>query len=175
MGNTCTPVADSCQCMAKPLQYCKVISLQLKWINLWKNKIKAAWHRWVSRLTTWAPCHHVHLQWSCACPEPGCNVHKAVGVRVHVCPPHPAVGEAGKEWDNLLWRFGSPSWQGTVLCVMAAQYSQGDQYLPCKMTDPRVMWFPWWQDSSHGKTAKALLCRVIDKNLSYKKQSQPWQ
>ena len=29
MGNTCTPVADSCQCMAKPLQYCKVITLQL--------------------------------------------------------------------------------------------------------------------------------------------------
>jgi len=30
MGNTRTPMADSCQCMAKPLQYCKVISLQLK-------------------------------------------------------------------------------------------------------------------------------------------------
>ena len=30
MGNTCTPVADSCQCMAKPVQYCKVIGLQLK-------------------------------------------------------------------------------------------------------------------------------------------------
>ena len=30
MGKTCTPMADSCQCMAKPLQYCKVISLQLK-------------------------------------------------------------------------------------------------------------------------------------------------
>ena len=30
MGNTCTPMADSCQCTAKPLQYCKVISLQLK-------------------------------------------------------------------------------------------------------------------------------------------------
>ena len=29
LGNTCTLVADSCQCMAKPLQYCKVISLQL--------------------------------------------------------------------------------------------------------------------------------------------------
>ena len=29
MGNTCTPVVDSCQCMAKPLQYCKEISLQL--------------------------------------------------------------------------------------------------------------------------------------------------
>ena len=23
-GNTCTPVVDSCQCMAKPTQYCKV-------------------------------------------------------------------------------------------------------------------------------------------------------
>ena len=29
-GNTCKSMADSCQCMAKPLQYCKVISLQLK-------------------------------------------------------------------------------------------------------------------------------------------------
>ena len=29
-GDTCTPMADSCQCMAKPPQYCKVISLQLK-------------------------------------------------------------------------------------------------------------------------------------------------
>ena len=27
MGNTCTPVADSCQCMTKPIQYCKVSSL----------------------------------------------------------------------------------------------------------------------------------------------------
>ena len=33
MGNTCTLMADSCQCMAKPLQYCKVIILQLKEIN----------------------------------------------------------------------------------------------------------------------------------------------
>ena len=23
-GNTCTPVVDSCQCMAKPIEYCKV-------------------------------------------------------------------------------------------------------------------------------------------------------
>ena len=29
MGNTCKTMADSCQCMQKPLQYCKVISLQL--------------------------------------------------------------------------------------------------------------------------------------------------
>ena len=34
MGNTCTPMADSCQCMAKPLQYYKVISLQLNNLNL---------------------------------------------------------------------------------------------------------------------------------------------
>ena len=30
MGNTCTPVAGPCQCMSKSLQYCKVISFQLK-------------------------------------------------------------------------------------------------------------------------------------------------
>ena len=24
IGNSCTPVADSCQCMAKRIQYCKV-------------------------------------------------------------------------------------------------------------------------------------------------------
>ena len=30
MGSTCPPVVDSCQCMAKLIQYCKVISLQLK-------------------------------------------------------------------------------------------------------------------------------------------------
>ena len=24
IGSSCTPVADSCQCMAKPIQYCKV-------------------------------------------------------------------------------------------------------------------------------------------------------
>ena len=24
MGNTCTPMVDSCKCMAKPIQYCKV-------------------------------------------------------------------------------------------------------------------------------------------------------
>ena len=30
MGNTCTPMVDSCQYMAKPIQYCKVISLQKK-------------------------------------------------------------------------------------------------------------------------------------------------
>ena len=29
MGNTYKSMADSCQCMAKPLQYCKVISLHL--------------------------------------------------------------------------------------------------------------------------------------------------
>ena len=30
IGNTCTPMADSCDYMTKPSQYCKIISLQLK-------------------------------------------------------------------------------------------------------------------------------------------------
>ena len=29
MGDMCTPTADSCQCTAKLLQHCKVVSLQL--------------------------------------------------------------------------------------------------------------------------------------------------
>ena len=33
MGNTCTLMADSCQCMAKSLQYCKVISNLNKFIK----------------------------------------------------------------------------------------------------------------------------------------------
>ena len=37
LGNTCTLVADSCQCMAKPLQYYKVISLQLKFLKSLEN------------------------------------------------------------------------------------------------------------------------------------------
>ena len=27
MGNICTPTVDSCQCMAKPIQYCKAIKI----------------------------------------------------------------------------------------------------------------------------------------------------
>ena len=39
-------MAGSCQCMVKPLQYCKVISLQLKSINLknLKKKEKNKYH-----------------------------------------------------------------------------------------------------------------------------------
>ena len=29
MGNICTLIEDSSQCMAKPIQYCKVISFQI--------------------------------------------------------------------------------------------------------------------------------------------------
>ena len=37
MGNTCTPMAGSYQCMAKTLQYYKVISLQLKLKKFFKR------------------------------------------------------------------------------------------------------------------------------------------
>ena len=43
MGNACIPVADLCWCTAKPIQYCKVINLQLKYINLYlkiKNDVR---------------------------------------------------------------------------------------------------------------------------------------
>ena len=38
MGNTCKPMADSYECMAEPLQYCKVISLQLNKLIFLKRK-----------------------------------------------------------------------------------------------------------------------------------------
>ena len=40
MGNTWTPVVDSCRCMAKPIQYCKVIRLQLNKFMLKKQQQK---------------------------------------------------------------------------------------------------------------------------------------
>ena len=43
MGNTCKSMADSCQCMTKPLQYCKVISLQLIKINEIKKCADFEW------------------------------------------------------------------------------------------------------------------------------------
>ena len=49
MGNTCTPVADSCWCVAEPIQYCKVISLQLKSITLnFKKWKKINFKKWYS-------------------------------------------------------------------------------------------------------------------------------
>ena len=41
LGNTCKSMADSCQCMTKPLQCCKVINLQLVKINEKKKKKKS--------------------------------------------------------------------------------------------------------------------------------------
>ena len=38
VGNSCTPVVDSHQCMAKPIQYCKVKKRKLKKRNR-KKKI----------------------------------------------------------------------------------------------------------------------------------------
>ena len=35
IGNSCTPMADSCQCMAKPIQYCKVKKSNL---NIYSGK-----------------------------------------------------------------------------------------------------------------------------------------
>ena len=47
MGNTCTPVANSYQYMAKPIQYCKVISLQQnQLIKKKKNTLPREEHRW---------------------------------------------------------------------------------------------------------------------------------
>ena len=41
VGNSCTPVVDSCQCMAKPIQDCKVKKNKIK--NKKQNKTKSFW------------------------------------------------------------------------------------------------------------------------------------
>ena len=46
MGNTCKSMADSCQCMTKPLQYCKVIHLQL----IKKKKFPSSFTEGVGRM-----------------------------------------------------------------------------------------------------------------------------
>ena len=38
MGNTCNPVAGSCQCLAKPVQYCKLASNYNKYIYIKKKR-----------------------------------------------------------------------------------------------------------------------------------------
>ena len=54
MGNTCTPVADSCWCMAKPIEYCKV-KIQ---INTEKKK------------KTWDSHSHTFVEHQELCPSP---------------------------------------------------------------------------------------------------------
>ena len=55
MGNTCKSMADSCQCMAKPLQYCKVISLQLIKISGKKKRYTQKDYQQISLQKTWRP------------------------------------------------------------------------------------------------------------------------
>ena len=67
MGDTCTPMVDLCQCMAKkkPLQYYKVISLQLnkfikkkklcpkKYLNSCRMIMSEVWAEMLSKITPW--------------------------------------------------------------------------------------------------------------------------
>ena len=46
MGNTCTPLADACWCMAKPIQYCKVK-------NNNKKKRKKNYHSYEPLVSHW--------------------------------------------------------------------------------------------------------------------------
>ena len=59
MENTCKTMADSCQCMTKSLQYCKVISLQLIKNNNNNNKWMILERRWAYILVF--PCKY--MEW----------------------------------------------------------------------------------------------------------------
>ena len=55
MGNTCTPMADSCQCMAKPIQYCKVKKKIVKIVNV---------ICFLLQLLKMKKCIYIHIQWN---------------------------------------------------------------------------------------------------------------
>ena len=57
MGNTYKSMADSCQCMQKPLQYCKAISLQLI-----KKKSKKCDYIWIEELNWWTCWSSIELK-----------------------------------------------------------------------------------------------------------------
>ena len=65
MGNTCTPMADSCQCMAKPLQCCKVIRLQLKSIYFFKKELILHQNMTHFILASHCSCHSMCLPVCC--------------------------------------------------------------------------------------------------------------
>ena len=52
MGNTCIPMVDSCWCIAKPIQYYKVINLQLHKFILKKKKQETCGKTFISALLT---------------------------------------------------------------------------------------------------------------------------
>ena len=60
MGNMCIPVVDSCWCMAKPLQYCKVINLQLNKF-IFKKKSQDNYHFFLPPSAR-APLNHCKMQ-----------------------------------------------------------------------------------------------------------------
>ena len=60
MRKTCTPVADSCWCMAKPIQYCKVTKKKKKPLTkppsiFNKNYIKILYKRKKIKCQSWQP------------------------------------------------------------------------------------------------------------------------
>ena len=109
MGNTCISVADTCWCMAKPIQYCKIISLQLKKINLYlKKEMKRIQAQNVDLLKITVK----------ELPEP-------LGVYPHCQPPLPiSVPLFAMETSIKVWRrnekFGlikQPMWNEAAPCV----------------------------------------------------------
>ena len=109
MGNTCTPVVDSCQCIAKPIQYCKVISLQLKYTYI--KKIKLTKEKFYTNSNqqmvenTLCPCHYSIPKWkwwrvvlTFQNNDPRCQTSKAACIAVQgllvACPFHLLVPSA---------------------------------------------------------------------------------
>ena len=116
IGNSCTPVADSCRCMAKPIQYCNIkllnwrlllynIVLVLPYINMNPPRVYMCFQSWAPNPSP-SPYHpsgssqYTSSKHHVSCIEPGlaiCFLYDIIQVSMpfsQIIPPCPSLTES---------------------------------------------------------------------------------
>ena len=125
IGNTCTPVADACWCMAKPIQYCKV-----KKKTKTKNKKNIALTRWtfvgrvlsllfnmLSRLVIaffFSFFYFTILYWFChtsTCIHHGCTCVPHPEPPSHLSPHTIPLGHTSAPTPSILYPASTLDWR----------------------------------------------------------------
>ena len=158
MGNTGKSMADSCQCMAKPLQYCKVISFQLIKINDKKKKKNLTCHEFSSDQFSCSvmsdslrPHGPQHARLPCPSPTPG--VHPNPCTLSGWC--HPTISSSLVPFSSCRQSFpASGSFQMSQLFTSGGQSvgaSASASVLPVNIQDWSPLgWTDWISLQSKG-------------------------